>query len=78
MTTRRTVSAIANEFEEPRLAVQADEGRILEGFRTHSFSRANSFPQKPIFLSYTLTVLRRVIRLHASKNHSLGRLISPA
>jgi hypothetical protein len=78
MITRRTVFAIPNEFEEPRLAVQADEARIHEGFRTHSFSRANSFPQKPIFLSYTLTVLRRVIRLHASKNDSLGRLISPA
>jgi hypothetical protein len=75
MITRRTVFAIANWVERSRRPARASQ--ILKGFTTRSLSPANTFPQKTIFLSYTLTVLRREIRLRASKNENLGRLISP-
>lgn len=72
MTTRRTVFAIPNYVEG-----SAQVRLRLKGFTTRSLAPANAFPQKTIFLSYTLTVLRREIRLRVSRRH-LGRLISPS
>ena len=73
MITRRTVFAIPNYVEG--LAWRTRQVRsILRSFRTRSLSTPNTFPQKTIFLSYTLTVLRREIRLRASKKHRLGAL----
>src|SRR5436305_10413918 len=76
MITRRTVFGIANCVEIwPRRPGRVGL-RIVEGSKTHPLFRESRFPQKPIFLSYTLTVSRRVILAARLEERNRG-LLSP-